>query len=361
MKQVAFFSGPVLGHLARVFQIAWNLERLGDFDITIFTPKKSVHLERLHRGKLTVQDLQVDLSRGRPRNVAMAERLDGLFEERKFDAIVTDICPVQWLSAVRFPDCPRVNVTNVFLTGYGRAETFQTELFASGRDAINDIRAARGLSAAESAFAFYEADRVLLADPPALVEQFGDLAPNHVVCGPITLPEMSPLPGELAHLESVLLLSMGSTGTSDIPPGILSAVYDVTGSNATVYAGVNADRFRSDPSVDYAFDWMPIETILGRTNAVITQGGTGATYQALMVGKPVFVWPTHRNHAVLGDLLEQYGAALNLDKPDWRAKLNATEFAKMRRRAADFAATDSSAGDGAAKAAKIVADLIDRV
>lgn len=357
MKRVAFLSGPMLGHVARVYQIAWNLRDLGDFDITLVAPNESAYLARLCSGQFATLNLQVDLTHGRPTYVAMAERLDSLFAEHKFDAIVHDMCPVQWLCAVRFPNCPRINVTNVFLTKVGQAETYQTELFALKGKEINELRTARGLPAAKNAFEFYEADCVLLADPPALVEQFGDLPPDHVVCGVVTLPADSGLPAELADLESVVLLSMGSTGLADMPPGMLSAIKAMTRSKSIVYAGSNVNQFRSDPCVDRAFDWLPIDAILGRTNVAITQGGTGSTYQALMQGIPVFVFPTHRNQVLLGELLEGQGAGRNLDYYNWREKVNRLDFKKMRISAADFAPPGSKAS-GAAIAAQIIADRI---
>ncbi len=357
MKRVTFLSGPVLGHAARDFLIAESLCEAGDFNVTFVTPLHSAHLERLCGGRHEIVNLQATPGEGRPSWAAMADALDGLFAEREFDGVVHNQCPVQWLSAARFPDCPRINVTNVFLTRYGRAETFQTERFRREGDAINALRMARGLSRVEDVFEFYDADLVLMTDPRALAERFGELAPNHLLCGPITLRETAPLPEALADLDRVLLVSMGSTGVNDMPVGMLAAIRDATGATSVVYVGGNADRFRSDPAIDFAFDWLPIETLLDRTRAVVTHGGSGSTYQALSHGKPVLVLPDHRNQALLGELLEAQGAACLLGPDTWRDKLSRADFEALQAGAAEFI-PGAGDEDGAKLAARTIAKIL---
>lgn len=356
MKRVALLSGPVLGHAARDFLIAEALCESGAFNVTFVTPLQSAHLERLCDGRHEIVNLQATPGEGRPSWAAMADALDDLFDARTFDVVVHDLCPVQWLSAARFPDCPRVNVTNVFLTRYGRAETFQTERFRSEGDAINALRRARGLSRVEDVFDFYDADLVLLTDPRVLAERLGELAPNHLVCGPISLRETSPLPEALVGLDRVLLISMGSTGVHGVPTGMLAAIRDATGSASVVYVGGNADRFRPDPAIDFAFDWLPIEPLLHRTRAVVTHGGSGSTYQALTHGRPVLVLPDHRNQALLGELLEAQGAGCLLGQDTWRDKVSRADFAVMQMRAADFI-PGAGDEDSAKLAARAIAEI----
>ena len=69
--------------------------------------------------------------------------------------------------------------------------------------------------------------------------------------------------------------------------------------------------------------------------AVISQGGAGSTYQALAKGIPAIVYPTHRNQAALGQILDRMGVGLLLDdSADTAARLARLDFATLRLGAA---------------------------
>lgn len=357
MRRIAIVCGPALGHVVRTYRIASCLRELAELDITFVSPRNSARLERLCGDAFTVLNLRTDLLDPMPGYAAMAARLDDFFAEQSFDALVHDMCPLQWLSAVRFPDCPRINITNGFLTATARADTFQTRRFSREGAVVNELRASRGLAPVANAHALYEADLVLLADPFALASQYGELPPNHKVSGSIALPPESGLPDELAGLDSVLLVSMGSTGRAEIPSGMIAAVKQATQSESVVLVGESSVLPVSDPVIDHTFGWLPIDALLDRTRAVITHGGTGSTYQALMRGKPVYVYPTHRNQALLGECLESLGAGCLLDASNWRDKVIGQDFSAMSRRADDFGRAEAKV-DGAVNAAQAIADLV---
>lgn len=357
MKQLAFISGPVLGHAVRVFEIASRLQERYDVEITMVTPGDGRYLASRCAGRFPLEVLRVAQTPGAPPYRAMAEALDEVFSRNSYDAVLHDMCPVQWLAGTRFPDCHRINVTNVFLTRLANSDTFQTELFGRLHEEINAFRKARGLPAAKSAFDFYEADCVLLADPLSVTSLFRDVPGHYHHCGPITAPVAGTVPEEIAGLQAPLILSMGSTGVETLPEGLIPLLKSKSCSEAVIYAGDKAERYRADEIIDHAYDWLPLDAVLPGASAVVTQGGTGSTYQALNQGIPAFVYPSHRNQVLLGDFMEELGAGINVGSADWREKIEAADFRGMRERATVLSSREPSVS-GAAKAAEIIASQI---
>ena len=61
------------------------------------------------------------------------------------------------------------------------------------------------------------------------------------------------------------------------------------------------------------YSWLPASRVLSKSKFVITQGGAGSSYQAMALGIPIGVWPTHRNHELLGLILQDYGCGMLMD------------------------------------------------
>jgi hypothetical protein len=355
-KNVAFISGPSLGHVVRIVETANALGDIADVDITIVSPGQSPYIKTMVDERFKVLDAGIPERPDTPKYELLAGFLETLFAETKFDAVVHDMCPVQWLATVRFPDCPRVNITDIFLTG-GVADTFQSRHFEQIGAQLNQIRAAKGLKEFTSPFEFYDADLVLYADPMAIVQIFGALRPGHVYCGPITPEGGGDIPDDLAGIEDLLILSMGSSGRSEMDTDLLSEVIRSSGCSLSIYVGSRAAEVEAENLVDRTYSWLPLDLLMGRTRAVVTQGGTGSTYQALMRGVPAIVYPTHINQLILGKILQEMKAGFEIVSPGSIDRIRNADFAELRRNAAKIAEVEPE-GYGARKAA---AEIVQRI
>ena len=120
---------------------------------------------------------------------------------------------------------------------------------------------------------------------------------------------------ELDDLQSLLLISLGSTSTKDLPIQFVEALADVLQTSNIVWVGgLNRAAWNLGQQLHLSYRWLPTQRILPISVFVITQGGTGSTYQALMFGVAVAVWPSHDNQKILGQVLEELGSGVLLGK-----------------------------------------------
>ena len=227
---------------------------------------------------------------------------------------------------MRFPECPRVVVTNVFLTGAVRAETYQFIWYQSITASVTALRSARELEPLNSVFDLYEADRVLLADPSPMVGRFGDLPDHYQQCGAIYWKMRGTLPPELRNKNDLLLASMGSTGLSLFGKSMIGAVMKKAGCSSSVFVGTNSARVEKREVFEFHFDHMPLEDLLPRCRIVLCQGGSGSVYQALAHGKPLIVSPGHQNHRILGALIQEMGLGICLESDNLCERLGDVDF-----------------------------------
>ena len=65
---------------------------------------------------------------------------------------------------------------------------------------------------------------------------------------------------------------------------------------------------------DLAYSWVSISPMLAKCALATTQSGAGSTYAALSEGVPVAVWPTTRNHEILGNFVQRAEAGMSFDE-----------------------------------------------
>ena len=357
--KVCFLSGPALGHLGRLFEVALALRNYTEADIHFVLPAMGADKEsQILEGVFEFTSLPVVGASGIERSVKYADTLECHFRGHRYDVIVQDFNPFIWAPFVRFPDCPRVIVTNVFLTSVHAARTVQVESFAQSRDVINRIRHDRGLPAVSSAYDFYQADRVLLADPLPIVRSAANALPAHYIpVGHWCWDAGGAIPPELVDQDDMLLLSMGSTGLDSIDGKILEKLAAAFSSRLVVYAGNQAESMAGVPGVDYAYRRLPLTRLLNKSTVVVSQGGAGSSYQALASGTPVVVFPNHQNHRVLGELLEKLGLGLCIEDS---LALERFAFDDIRRivERVQALAVEISGERGAARSAEEVLGLL---
>jgi len=336
IKSLAFICGPALGHVSRLFQLAKRIKRQSGAAITFFVPHYSAAADFVIGDAFEIVKIPIpDDQRSLPFEI-FADRMETHFKNRRFDLIVHDGCPLRWFSVLKFPDCPRVFLTNVFLTGHVSRETFQNRWFENeaGKKVLQKRRA-KGLPPIQSVFDLYDADRVLLVDPPALFPKLK--LPSHFsYCGPIFWSTPKAIPDALRNERRFTLISMGSTGKRSIDDDFLKQVRNFTRSEQLIYAGLQARDIRSLKELDRAFKLLPLNRILDRADAVVTQGGSGSSYQALFHGAPVIAFPTHINQQILGRIIEQAGLGVSIGLNENISRLEGFDMKKLIKTADHF-------------------------
>ena len=338
MKRALFIVGPALGHVGRLGGIAQKLRSVSEVEIIFATPAHGRYAPIVLGNDFEIIPIKIgEQAMSMPAN-EFAIGLEQTFRTIHPDLIVRDLCPLRWMSAVRYPDCPHLNVTNFFLTRHLQAQTFQTMRYADIASDIRRLRCEKGLVALESVFDLYGADRVLLADPQLLLNPYGELPAHYRICGACSWSQDGELPSELEPIDDVLLISMGSTGGGMISKEMIRTLAQRMGCITTVYAGGYADTMRELSVADYCYDWLPLKKMLPRARAVICQGGTGTSYMALEAGVPVIVIPGHRNHQILGELLEKAGVGLCIRRDSYDLNSALSRCENIVANASSFAA-----------------------
>jgi len=221
------------------------------------------------------------------------------------DLICFDITPTPWLFLVRFPDVPRVYLTNFFLTSLTESQTYQTRQLNADRQQWNELRRHRGMPDLHHAKTLYDADAVVLCDPVGLIPGWETLPSPYKAVGPIFWQPATKLPSELDLRQRLILASFGSTGTKRPDVDDVDELRSALDCEAVVWA-VNEAPHELAPGNE-AYVNIPLSPALERSVLALTQGGAGSTYAALSAGVPVAIKATNRNQEVLAERLIDAG------------------------------------------------------
>jgi UDP:flavonoid glycosyltransferase YjiC (YdhE family) len=353
---VLFVVGSALGHVGRLSVPARRLSAMRDVTITFVAPAHGRYTRKVVEDEFEFVPIEIPESARRMPAYEFAGPLEDLLAARAPDLIVHDMCPLRWLSAVRFPSTPRVMVTNFYFTSVVAGRTFQAELFDEVADELGRVRAEKGLPPLRSVFDLYQADRVLLADPAPLLARHGPLPANHRGCGISAWTPDCDLPDELVDADDVLVLAMGSTGHRGLARSTIQQIEQWCGSSTTIYVGSRAGGMRRQGIADAHYAWLPLRKLLARARAVISQGGAGSTYLALAAGVPVVVLPLHNNHRILGEIIEAAGLGVCLPEGTPLEQI-AADYDAISRNVRAFAA-GLDPRDGADEIAAQIADVL---
>lgn len=359
LPTIQFISGPALGHFGRIALVARSLRERIDCTIRIAIPSVARFDTAPFEHEFAIEKIPLarrDLAYPAP---AFADALDRVFRKANPDLVVQDCCPARWLATARFPECPRAVITNGFLTRIAGETTVQTQLFAKKRRLIRKEREKHGLPPLRDAYDLYEADRVLLADPQWLLDETRPLPEAYRVCGALWWEAPGTLPAELAALDNLLLCSMGSTGAL-VDDRSCALAAERFGCDAILRVHSKTTQ-REERMIGrhrlYQSGVLPLGAILPSAGAVMTQGGAGSTYQALAAGKPLAIVPSHRNHRILGRMLEARGVAALVENRRALKRVAPERVAAMRRTAAEAGPTHF-ANTGASRIADHLHDLL---
>jgi UDP:flavonoid glycosyltransferase YjiC (YdhE family) len=356
VKPVLFIVGMALGHMGRSLMIARALEARAPVKIHFACLSGHPHYERLlleHTYPVTPLPLLNPANNG----AAGADRLEQLIAELQPRLVYCDLNPLPPLLLVRFPEIPRVFLVDAYETRLGSDVTVQDHMWAQYGVEWNRLREARGLQPIEDPRSLFDADRVLLPDPPAIIGIRAELlAPGYIPVGPCIWDPPTPLPAELEDARDLLVLSMGSTGMSSLPLDAVRHIADLVGASRVIRIGSFDPGYGKDVA---SYQWLPGSQVMPRCKFVLTQGGAGSTYQALRAGVPVACVPAHRNHVALAHRLQKLEAGILLFQETWRQQLN-DEPLDMNRLQAGARALSAEMSDvnGPGNAAEAMLELV---
>ncbi len=344
-----------MGHVGRLYQVAKALERRAKVDITFYVAEHSSAPDIVIGDQFRVIKIPVPKARKGHAFIEFGDSVEKRLQDGNFDAVINDGCPFRWMSTLRLPDCLHVFITNAFLTGHFTQDTVQSRWFEKPVfSKIQHIRNQKGLSPIKALTDLYNADLVLLSDPPELFPDLKKHLPRHFAfTGPIVWSASAGIPKSLRGKERFSLISMGSTGKRIIDDKFLSIIRQFTGSNRLIYAGHQADNLRRLKHIDQAFKFLPLNRIMDQVEAVVTQGGSGSSYQALSHGAPLLIFPTHINQEILGRVFERAGLGVCLGLEDNLNRFDEFDFDQLTQNADRFASKFLTQ-PGAGKAANII-------
>lgn len=155
-------------------------------------------------------------------------------------------------------------------------------------------------------------DYTLYADVPELVPA-RSLPANHRHLGPplwstnTTLPEWWT---SLPKSKPVVLLTLGSSGRTDLLPMVLSALSKLS---ITVIAATAGKIDMPDvPANAFVADYLPLDIAARHASLVICNGGSLTTYQALACGVPVLGICSNMDQLLNMSAIERLGAGISV-------------------------------------------------
>lgn len=358
MRKVALICGPQLGHVGRLQKMISRLVEISPVEVTLIVPREARYVKTVFGDSVKTIVVPIPRDSEHERHDIFADALAEIFNQSRFDLIVQDIGALNFLPLVEYPSCPRAVITNVFIAHPSVAGRSEVESLPDYLDEVNTKRAQRGLAALGSVLELYQADRVLLADPSPIVREFGELPANFVACGPASWTLQGRLPPELEGKDDLLVMSMGTTGRVKFRPNQIEKTRTRAGCAHSVYVGSKFERMRKRGVAEFQYEWLPLDALLDRTRIVLSQGGTGSSYQALSKGIPVIALPKHRNQELLGRILEKLGVGICLGRDDHiGTRLNSIDFEGLIRNSKRFA-EETAQEDGAEKMAREIEGLL---
>lgn len=358
MKSVLFIVGAAIGHIGRSLMIAKALERRSEVRIHFACLASGSAFGRELVGSEYPVTLFPSFSQS-DMGASCTAVLETLMADFRPDLIYCDINPLPQLLLVRFPDVPRVFLVNAYETRLGADVTVQDLMWAQFGAQWNRLRQQRGLLAVDNPRAFFDADCVLLPDPPSVVGVSDkELPDGYMRVGACIWDSPGDcLPDGLENSRDLMLLSMGSTGKHSLPIEAVERIRQRVGASGMVRVGAY------DPGYDERvrqYQWLPGDQLLAHCCFCLTQGGAGSTYQALRAGVPVACIPSHRNHVALALRLEKIGAGVLLYPEIWEQQLNEQPWDLERLNAgARLLASEMQSNDGPAYSADIMRNMLD--
>ena len=308
-KKILFITALALGHIGRCLVIANKISKNSKI---YFSGPSNGLAEKIISNKYPFIKIEYQ----KPGDLCFANNLLNIIQNLKPDVICLDITPLPWLKYVNITGIPQIFITNFFLTQLGTRKTLQDIYFEQHINDINLFREKEKLTLWNNAREMYEGEKVILCDPPFLLSQEIKIPSHYHMVGPCCWEPDMPLPVELEKEENLLLLSFGSSGTVPISPLIIEELAESLNINTVLWMGGNQHNIEQNnlKIKQLYYPWLPASKILPKTMLVVSHGGAGSSYQAMMHGLPVGIWASHKNQTILGEILVEYGCGIFIEQ-----------------------------------------------
>jgi UDP:flavonoid glycosyltransferase YjiC (YdhE family) len=376
-KALVIAEAVTLAHVGRSIRLASILHQDGIEVELACDPRYGRFLSGLDFPVLSIRSIPsatflAALARGSP--VYSAETLTAyvsedlaLFKTSQPDLVVGDFRLSLSVSA-RVAGIPYVNVTNAYWSPYAKprfrmpslpfARLLSAELadaafaiarplaFAAHALPMNRVRHAHGLPGLgwDMRRVYCDGDLTLYADIPELIPIFG--APTtHRYIGPVLWSPRVALPAwwhEVMAGEPPIYVSLGSSGQAQLLPMVIEALTPLNRPIVVATAG-RGDELPQRPRL-WVADFVPGEAISAKACAVVCNGGSPTTQQALLQGVPVVGIAGNLDQLLNMDYIERFGAGTlvradrALAKTIREATRRAIDDARLRERAGCVAA-----------------------
>ena len=370
-------EGVTLAHVGRSLRLAtvlhaegFNVELACDSRYSEFLADHEfpVHFIR----SISTREFLDSLAKGRP--VYSAEKLTeyvsedlSLLKKTGPDVVIGDFRLSLSVSA-RVAGVPYVNVTNAYWSPYARPRyrmpsnpvvdivgvTVANALFSVVRPLafaahslpMNRVLRAYGLKAlAPDVRAVYcDGDLTLYADIPEIIPIFGN-PPSHRHIGPVLWSPPVGLPPwweEAMAEKPPIYVSLGSSGPAQRLPIVIEGLASLGRAVVVARAGHRVGLPRRERL--WVADFLPGEAIAAKACAVVCNGGSPTSQQALVHGVPVIGIASNLDQYLNMDYVERFGAGtlMRADRVSATAVRDAAERAigdeEMRCRACAAAA-----------------------
>lgn len=340
--RILFFAEAVtLAHVARSFTLASALDP-ARFRLCFAADQRYDQLlgdmpfSRRNITSITSKAFLGALARGAPvydaKTLGAYVREDlRVIEEFSPDLVVGDFRLSLSVSA-RLAGVPYVSITNAYWSPYAKLRYVVPELpltrilgartaqvafdcvrplaFAWHSLAMNRVRKRFGLAplGLDLRRIYTDADYVCYSDIPELVPT-ASLPATHRFIGPVFWSPKVPYPpwwNTLPESEPVIYLSLGSSGRGSLLPIIMEALAELP--VVTIAATLGQPLPSPLPRNVFYADFLPGAEAVKKASAVICNGGSPTSYQALAAGVPVIGIANNLDQYLNMSLIEHTGA-----------------------------------------------------
>lgn len=179
-----------------------------------------------------------------------------------------------------------------FLLNLGRSSILPYIFYQQAKP-LNKLRKKYGLSTFSNLTECYlDADLVGFADAFEVVSADPNFKTPYINLGPLVGNFQVPIPGwwdEVRSDQPLVYLNLGSTGNADLIPALIKELTKEPIQVILGYMMKNEQAIKIYPNGARVFcgQILPGDFICQRADVVISNGGSGGGYQALMAGKPL--------------------------------------------------------------------------
>jgi UDP:flavonoid glycosyltransferase YjiC (YdhE family) len=264
---------------------------------------------------------------------------------------------------------PNTPITRLLGVGLGQRlfHLVKPLAFAFHARPLNKLRRSFRLPVMESLLEAYTyGDYTLYADVPTLVPT-ENLPSNHRYIGPIFWSPQIALPEwwkDLTEKDTVIYVTLGSSGQIDLLPIIVAGVKDVPLTILLATAG--RTKLEELPNNFRTADYLPGEKASKHARLVICNGGSATAYQALKAGVPVLGIPSNLDQFLTMTAIMKKNAGMLLRPEGLTSELVRDSVMKMLatedyQTCANEIAADIANYDAQSNFCSFIEQLLDRV